>query len=1100
MIKLELLHRLPPMMLSVTCYVDREIQGLDPSGSTDNRFGIDRLFEAVASRDVQKLDGLHQYLHQNRMKLSNSLCECRVFLLSPTAFTINGHGVEMEKSEMFGISLETDNRTMEEKARHRAAHKGGLGNEPPKAPMDTDYQEEMEIPKPKIRMNANFDNPELMIKLELLHRLPPMMLSVTCYVDREIQGLDPSGSTDNRFGIDRLFEAVASRDVQKLDGLHQYLHQNRMKLSNSLCQTALHIAIERRSLSYVELLLSKGADVHAKACGTFFQPHDGPNFYFGELPLSLAACTNQPDVVDFLMKSDYQRANAELTDSHGNTVLTALVVVADNSADNTEFVTKMYDRILKTNAELHPKSKLEDIENNNGLTPLKMAAKTGKIGIFSHILKREFQENKAKQLSRKFTEWVYGPVQSSLYDLASVDSYQENSVLDILVYGSDIPVSPSIISPVCQLLFCTQTCDSSQNRHEMLQMEPLSHLLDEKWKKFAGRMFFLNLLVYILYLINFTLVAYNKKFGPPPFHIEHTTLGYLYVSGQLVTALANCYFFVIGGLLFLFTAGLYLLGMEQYLSVMVVCLALSWVNILYFSRGDRHMGIYSIMIQKMILCDILRFLLVYIVFLFGFSAAVISLLIEPAKNTTEVETPGTGRLYIKVALEDCVKPSYSSIAFTILQLFKFTIGMGDMEFIQEHKSREVFYVLLIGYIILTYILLLNMLIALMNCTVEKTTKESTSIWKLQRAITILDMEKRLSSCLRKRFRCGVEKNLRTALGDDRRRCFRVEEVNWNKWNSNLGKINEDPGCWDRAQQLAAHPPPNRGRSWRGFFTEGSRQQAYQSSEMNLLNPPRSKDTPESFTLAARTSRHLHLKTAKKYYTGRRKRRSSFLACNGEPQGAHSLTWCSPQGPHHNAVMLGKTRGGGVAVHGHPGAGADEQVAIDGAGVGDLTLAHGGDPHALGPSLAELVDLMNDVAQIGLVALVQPGGHGEWNGSGVGVHDDFSVQASPAAVKIFEDAFDRGPLDDGKEAGLGLRGGVGAVALARRVQPVDCTPHVVPLGDLHAVGEDLDGVGNGADRILCVVSPGVRTEWVRGEDRDRIGREKKREKSTMRKTT
>lgn len=101
----------------------------------------------------------------------------------------------------------------------------------------------------------------------------------------------------------------------------------------------------------------------------------------GELPLSLAACTNQPDVVDFLMKREYQRANAELTDSHGNTVLHALVVVADNSTDNTEFVTKMYDRILKTNAELHPKSKLEDIENNNGLTPLKMAAKTGKIGV-----------------------------------------------------------------------------------------------------------------------------------------------------------------------------------------------------------------------------------------------------------------------------------------------------------------------------------------------------------------------------------------------------------------------------------------------------------------------------------------------------------------------------------------------------------------------------------------------------------------------------------------------------------------------------------------------------------------------------------------------
>lgn len=100
------------------------------------------------------------------------------------------------------------------------------------------------------------------------------------------------------------------------------------------------------------------------------------------------------------------------------------------------------------------------------------------------------------------------------------------------------------------------------------------------------------------------------------------------------------------GFLFLVSAGLYLCGREEYLGFLVLCLALSWVNLLYFSRGDKHMGVYSIMIQKvppgtpqhalrlpgqrltsavppvfqMILSDILRFLFVYVVFLFGFSA------------------------------------------------------------------------------------------------------------------------------------------------------------------------------------------------------------------------------------------------------------------------------------------------------------------------------------------------------------------------------------------------------------------------------------------------------------------------------------------------
>lgn len=58
-------------------FVCRGIRGKEQ----DNRkrdsktFDIERLFEAVASRDVRKLDGLYQYLYQNMKKLSDSLCE-----------------------------------------------------------------------------------------------------------------------------------------------------------------------------------------------------------------------------------------------------------------------------------------------------------------------------------------------------------------------------------------------------------------------------------------------------------------------------------------------------------------------------------------------------------------------------------------------------------------------------------------------------------------------------------------------------------------------------------------------------------------------------------------------------------------------------------------------------------------------------------------------------------------------------------------------------------------------------------------------------------------------------------------------------------------
>lgn len=62
----------------------------------------------------------------------------------------------MKKSEMCGgFSLETDDRTDED--RKKQSHsKTGLSDESP-PPMDTNIQEQMEEKKPQIRFNLNFD-------------------------------------------------------------------------------------------------------------------------------------------------------------------------------------------------------------------------------------------------------------------------------------------------------------------------------------------------------------------------------------------------------------------------------------------------------------------------------------------------------------------------------------------------------------------------------------------------------------------------------------------------------------------------------------------------------------------------------------------------------------------------------------------------------------------------------------------------------------------------------------------------------------------------------------------------------------------------------
>ncbi|RXN23534.1 transient receptor potential cation channel subfamily V member 1-like protein [Labeo rohita] len=578
--------------------------------------------------------------------------------------------------------LETDDLTEEERSKAKQTKKGTSKD---KRPMDSNYLDETEEPAHTIKFNLHFDRGIRNVKEE------------------------PAQQDREKFTLKRLFDAVSSGDVSKLQGLHEYLRKNMKRLTDSQYksngktallkallnlkegendtiehlleiaektgdlknfvnaaytdsyykgQTALHVAIEQRSAKFVEMLVKKGADVHAKACGKFFQPNQKTCFYFGELPLSLAACTNQPKIVDFLMDNPYQAVDDRKTDSHGNTVLHALVSIADNSPQNTEFVTAMYDHILIKSDQLHPKIKLEEIENKERLTPLKLAAKTGKVELLKHIVQREFPG--CRHLSRKITEWAYGPVCSSLYDLASLDTYEENSALEIIVYGSEIP-----------------------NRLKMLQIEPFNKLIEEKWERFVKRMFLFNFIVYVIYLFILTAVAYHREAGKvlsnskgtlkPPYPYGKEKNGYLLLTGHIITITGALYFFV---------------------------------------RG-------------MVLGEIRRFLVVYIVFLIGFSAAVVTLLDE--------KVPVKGRsFFVPISeKENCTRPSFKNIYFTTLELFKFTIGMGDLEFTDQYQYKEVFYVLLIVYIVMTYILMLNMLIALMNQRVEEMSEESTNIWKLQ---------------------------------------------------------------------------------------------------------------------------------------------------------------------------------------------------------------------------------------------------------------------------------------------------------------------------------------------------------------------------------
>ncbi|KAI6205701.1 Transient receptor potential cation channel subfamily V member 6 [Aphelenchoides besseyi] len=154
----------------------------------------------------------------------------------------------------------------------------------------------------------------------------------------------------------------------------------------------LHMAIVNEDATMVAYLLGKGADITQRCYGAFFCPEDqvssrsdsleheyvdlnlrtdySGKMYFGEYPLAFAACTNQVECYRILRS---KRADPNAQDTNGNTVL-HMCVIHENA--------EMFRLAYETGARLQ-------ITNKQSLTPLTLAAKLAKKTMFEQILRLE---------------------------------------------------------------------------------------------------------------------------------------------------------------------------------------------------------------------------------------------------------------------------------------------------------------------------------------------------------------------------------------------------------------------------------------------------------------------------------------------------------------------------------------------------------------------------------------------------------------------------------------------------------------------------------------------------------------------------------------
>lgn len=390
-------------------------------------------------------------------------------------------------------------------------------------------------------------------------------------------------------------------------------------------QTALHIATVNQNMNFIKMLIQRGADVSSpRVTGSFFTQKPHSLFYFGEHILSFAASVGNTEIVKLLVENG---ANLHAQDCWGNTALHILTLQPNKSRS-----CQIYDLLLSLDHKQNG-SCLDQIMNNQGLTPLKMAAAEGNVVMFQHLLKKGVR-----------TVHSIGPTTYTLYDLTEIDSW----------------------GTPCSVLHLIVTSRKAEARR-ILDVTPVKELIDEKWQKFGRPYFWLLATIYVMYMTCVSLCCANRPLmaiqnrSTDPRDITilvevsfqesyNTPLDELRLVGEIISVIGALAMLLLeipvlvstrsisllqdtvsGGLFHfilvffscsvLLTLALRITNSDGEVISMSLALVFGWCYAMYFARGFQMVGPFTVMLYKIMFGDLLRLCWLMLVVIIGFGSA-----------------------------------------------------------------------------------------------------------------------------------------------------------------------------------------------------------------------------------------------------------------------------------------------------------------------------------------------------------------------------------------------------------------------------------------------------------------------------------------------
>lgn len=328
----------------------------------------------------------------------------------------------------------------------------------------------------------------------------------------------------------------------------------------------------------------------------------------------------------------------------------------------------------------------------------------------------------------------------SAYPIDEVDSFRDSQ-----------NEPPTVLMLVAHVSSESRHLSLEEERSLFLGITPIAELIEDKWNRYAKYFFYMNFFTYIFYVCIISIAVIR-----PPFLLggnKEALWGFeaIVLFGACWTILQEIadlirlrsyywnerstkVFYAMSwtsSLLFLCAAPLRLT--DYFVAErIVVSLAslLSWTFLLYYARGFRKIGFYVVVIREMILEDLIRFLLIFIVFLGGFSVAFISLFRETNDE------------------------HFTAFPQTLFALFKMMLFDFSVLKLDDAVSSGLATALFVFYVVITGVLLLNLLIAMMNNTYSRIIAQSKAQWELERASLIMLVERRIPFSLQKYLRSG----------------------------------------------------------------------------------------------------------------------------------------------------------------------------------------------------------------------------------------------------------------------------------------------------------------------------------------------------------